>query len=142
MKLFTSIPQKFDSLRSVPSCPDYYKFIADRCTDLYSCPRIKVTKRDHELESSDLLPKIKLPSENENLHIEEKLYYSGHSGVVNNVAAHPNGLWLASSSKADRSIRVWNVFTGKCLLNLQFEHEVNSLSWLGGKLSSIITFSV
>lgn len=47
----------------------------------------------------------------------------GHSGEVNGIAALPNGN-LASGS-TDRTIKIWNTETGKCLQTLIDGHNLN-----------------
>lgn len=135
---YSCIPKKFDNLRSVPNAEDYMQFISNRCLDLYSCPRVKVKKL--QFESKDLVPKLKMPQNIDEYPIEEKVQYVGHKSIVKSIAIHPNGLWLASAS-LDKTVKVWNIVTGKCLYSIDCDDEVRSVNWIQKPLTSIVSFT-
>lgn len=54
------------------------------------------------------------------------LIFEGHSSVVERVVFSPNGQHLATAGW-DRTARIWDVGTGKELLKLTHNHEVNDL---------------
>ena len=54
------------------------------------------------------------------LHPVMMLRLQGHSHYVTGVAFSPDGALIASSSR-DKSVRVWEVASGKCRATLQVE---------------------
>src|SRR6266699_6272806 len=57
------------------------------------------------------------------------LTYHGHINFVNAVAWSPDGNYIASAS-SDRTVRVWNAFTGKTLLTYGgHSDEVTTVAW-------------
>ncbi|KDD76710.1 hypothetical protein H632_c131p1 [Helicosporidium sp. ATCC 50920] len=57
----------------------------------------------------------------------------GHGQPVNDIAVHPVETWVAATASKDHSIRIWNLKTGCCVMQLQglagHSNEVLSLDW-------------
>ena len=62
----------------------------------------------------------------------DPIMLKGHSDVVSVVAWSPDGRYVVSGSK-DKSIRIWNVLSGECVLVLKKKRgrssEINSVAW-------------
>ncbi|MBD2361325.1 ribosome assembly protein 4 [Anabaena minutissima FACHB-250] len=71
---------------------------------------------------------LKLNEKKENRAIEVNTL-EGHSNLVNSVAYHPDGKQLASAS-ADKTIKIWDISTGKTLQTLSgHSNWVNSIAY-------------
>lgn len=120
------IPQKFNSLRQVPS---YSRFVSERferCLDLYLCPR-KLKMRAN-VKAEDLLPKLPSPRDLQPFPTVQALMYKGHSDAVRCLSFHPAGELFASGSE-DHSIRIWEVSSGRCVRHIPVEGGVSDLKW-------------
>lgn len=54
---------------------------------------------------------------------------AGHNDWVRNVVFHPNGKFLLSASD-DKTIRVWELSTGRCVKVVEAHtHFVSSIAW-------------
>lgn len=56
------------------------------------------------------------------------LVYSGHRGPVRSISVSPNGQWLASGAE-DRTVRIWELATGRCVRVFGADHAVCSIAW-------------
>lgn len=53
----------------------------------------------------------------------------GHTDIIHTVALSPDGQWAASTSQ-DKTVRLWNLHTGKCCLILRhFSYPITHLQW-------------
>ena len=57
------------------------------------------------------------------------LVFKGHAHIVRSISLHPSGEWLVSGSD-DKSVKFWEVSTGRCLNTLKFTDKVLSVSWI------------
>ncbi|XP_014664354.1 PREDICTED: ribosome biogenesis protein bop1-A-like [Priapulus caudatus] len=120
------IPKKYPHLRSVPA---YTRFINDRferCLDLYLCPRQR--KMRVHVRPEDLIPKLPKPRDLQPFPTICSIVYIGHEDFVRCISVEPTGQFFASGSD-DRTIRIWEVATGRCLKTLQVEGTVKDISW-------------
>jgi len=58
---------------------------------------------------------------------------TGHSGIVVSLAFSPNNLWLATGSGTDRTVKIWDIESGKELMrvpgvNVAFSPGTNYLA--------------
>ena len=121
------VPRAFDALRKVPLYEDFVKEQFERCLDLYLCPRTR-RKRRHIVDLKSLVPNLPKPSELEPFPRLRCLEYPGHERKVTALAVHASGQWLASAA-ADRSVRVWEVATARCLDAWTAEDPIADLAW-------------
>lgn len=119
------LPQKYPNLRSVPS---YARFINERfarCLDLYLCPR---AMKKRVVDPETLLPDLPDPKELEPFPKQLTVEYRGHAGLVRSLSVDPSGQWLATGSD-DKTARVWEVSTGRCVVMWAFKEAVVSVVW-------------
>ncbi|XP_033753788.1 ribosome biogenesis protein bop1-like [Pecten maximus] len=120
------LPQKFESLRKVPAYPRFINERFERCLDLYLCPRQKKAKMN--INPEDLIPKLPKPKDLQPFPTTQALVYMGHTSIVRCITLDPSGQWLASGSD-DKTIKFWEVSSGRCLKTLTTEDVVKSLVW-------------
>ncbi|XP_060076384.1 ribosome biogenesis protein bop1-like [Ylistrum balloti] len=133
------MPQKFDSLRKVPSYPRFVNERFERCLDLYLCPRQRKMKMN--INPEDLIPKLPKPKELQPFPTTLAVTFLGHTDIVRCIAVDPSGQWLASGSD-DKTIKFWEVSTGRCLQTLTTEDVVKSLSWNPNPNINLVTAAV
>jgi ribosome biogenesis protein ERB1 len=120
------IPQKYASLRQVSAYKNYIEDRFERCLDLYLCPRVK--KERAYVDPESLLPKLPLPKDLQPFPTQEVIVYKGHSDKVRNISVDPTGQWLVSGSD-DRTLRLWELSTGRCLRVWSFPAKIESVEW-------------
>ena len=54
--------------------------------------------------------------------------YKGHEGRVRSISVSPNGQFIVSGSD-DKTARVWEVTSGRCLRVYQMDEPVVSVAW-------------
>ncbi|KAI8997846.1 NUC169 domain-containing protein [Pilobolus umbonatus] len=120
------LPRKHDSLRHVPA---YDKFIQERfqrCLDLYLAPRVRKNRLNIDPES--LVPKLPSPKDLRPFPTQQSLSYEGHTGRIRALSIHPSGFYALTGSD-DKTCRLWEVLTGRCLFMWQFDDIIHSLAW-------------
>ncbi|KHJ42552.1 BOP1NT domain protein [Trichuris suis] len=120
------IPEKYSCMRHLPAYKQFVKERFDRCVDLYLAPRQR--KQRLNVNPEDLLPKLPKPSELRPFPTKEVLKYKGHKAAVLSLDINPTGDYLLSGSK-DRTIRLWDVASGRCLQVVEIGEEVQSVAW-------------
>eukprot|EP01103_Thecamoeba_quadrilineata_P021481 TRINITY_DN9889_c0_g1_i1.p1 TRINITY_DN9889_c0_g1~~TRINITY_DN9889_c0_g1_i1.p1 ORF type:complete len:810 (-),score=151.80 TRINITY_DN9889_c0_g1_i1:38-2146(-) len=124
------IPRDFDKFRSVPAYPAFVRERFERCLDLYLCPRTVPTKpRKKKLDiEKDILPQLPNPKELRPYPTTLSIEYVGHNSSVLSISVSPTGTWLASGSK-DKTLKIWEVNTGRCMKTYTFESAVIFVAW-------------
>ncbi|XP_017780105.1 PREDICTED: ribosome biogenesis protein BOP1 homolog [Nicrophorus vespilloides] len=120
------LPQKYDSLRKVPS---YSRFIKERflrCLDLYLCPR--AIKMRLTIEPEDLVPKLPSPKDLQPFPSVQSIIYEGHSDMVRCISVDKIGQYMVSGSD-DTTIKIWEINTGRCVKTIPVEGIVRSVEW-------------
>ncbi|KAI8966989.1 NUC169 domain-containing protein [Mycotypha africana] len=120
------LPKKYKSLRNVPA---YDKFIQERfqrCLDLYLAPRVRKNRLNIDPES--LVPKLPSPKDLRPFPTRQSILYEGHTSRIRALSVHPNGLYAITGSD-DRTCRLWEVLTGRCLMMWQFDGVIHALAW-------------
>ena len=120
------LPQQFSNLRSVPAYTPFVKERFERCLDLYLCPRVRKMKAD--VDPEDLIPKLPRPKELQPFPTQLAILYKGHEDTVRSVSMEPMGQFVATGSD-DKTVKVWEVLTGRCFKTFKFDHEVMFVSW-------------
>ncbi|KAG0258260.1 Ribosome biogenesis protein erb1 [Actinomortierella ambigua] len=120
------LPQKYDSLRNVPAYGRFIQERFERCLDLYLAPRVRKNRLNIDPES--LIPKLPSPRDLQPFPTRLAVEYLGHEGRVRSVSVDPTGLWLASGGE-DKTVRVWEVATGRCMATYRLEELVTSVAW-------------
>ena len=124
------IPQKFEALRKVPQYKEYLKERFERCMELYLAPRSR--KQKAQFRPEDLLPSLPKPSELRPYPTVESVRYEGHADRVNSISFEPSGQLFASAS-LDKSVKIWEVLTGRCMQTIQLEEEIKCVNWCPNK---------
>merc|ERR1719402_725660 len=101
---YSFIPQKYKSLRQVPSYPMFIRERFNRCLDLYLAPRQK--RQRLTIEAEDLLPKLPKPKDLHPFPVFNGLIYKGHRGIIRSIHVESTGQYLASGSN-DKTVKVW-----------------------------------
>ena len=120
------IPQKYVNLRGVPAYKKSFHERFERCLDLYLCPRIKKAKMQVDPES--LLPKLPNPRDLQPFPTIEAIVYRGHLDKVRSISIDPTSQWFVSGSD-DKTVRLWELSTGRCVRNWNFDEKVHMVSW-------------
>ncbi|KAG0300687.1 Ribosome biogenesis protein erb1, partial [Dissophora globulifera] len=120
------LPQKYNALRNVPGYGQFIQERFERCLDLYLAPRVRKNRLNIDPES--LIPKLPSPRDLQPFPTRLAIEYLGHEGRVRSVSVDPSGLWLASGSD-DKTVRVWEVATGRCMKTYHLDELVTSVVW-------------
>lgn len=120
------LPQKYNALRHVPGYSNFIQEKFERCLDLYLCPRQRKVRL--QVNPEDLIPKLPRPRDLQPFPTTQGIIYKGHGGDVRCISVDPTGHWLASGS-SDKTIRFWEVITGRCIKTIHVDGTVNSLQW-------------
>ena len=133
------LPKKYPSLRLVPA---YDKFIQDRferCLDLYLCPRVR--KNRINIDPDSLIPKLPNPRDLQPFPTTLSIMYEGHTDRVRTLSVDPTGQWLATGSD-DKTVRVWEVSTGRCVNIIPVSDVVLKVAWNPSKMVSVIAVAL
>lgn len=120
------LPQKYQSLRSVPAYNRFIQERFDRCLDLYLSPRA-IKMRMH-VDPESLIPKLPDPKDLEPYPSSLAVVYKGHSKRIRSISVDPTGQWVASGSD-DATVKIWEVSTGRCLRTYTLDEPVNFVCW-------------
>ncbi|EDQ89285.1 block of proliferation 1 [Monosiga brevicollis MX1] len=129
------LPHKYGSLRLVPAYDQYIQERFHRCLDLYLCPRARRIRMN--VDPEDLLPKLPKPEDLQPFPSAPSLVYRGHKARVTSISCDPTGQWLVSGSD-DKTIRVWEISTGRCVRVVTVDAEVNMVAWCPNAGVSIV----
>jgi hypothetical protein len=80
------------------------------------------------IDPKTLVPKLPKPQDLQPFPQTLAMRFSGHTGRVRCISAHPSGQWLASSSD-DGTVRLWEVATGRCSAKWKLGEAVMSVGW-------------
>lgn len=75
-----------------------------------------------------LVPKLPKPQDLQPFPTTLGMRFSGHTGRVRSISAHPSGQWLASGSD-DATVRLWEVATGRCCRTWKLGEPVVCVAW-------------
>jgi len=136
-----SAPRRFyDALRRVPSYAPFVLERFQRCLDLYLCPRVSKTRLN--INPKDMLPPLPSPKELRPYPNARCLRYLGHGDKVVSLAVDASGKWLLSGS-LDKTMRMWEVSSARCVRVWSFAHPVLNVAWCpgngGSRLASACT---
>lgn len=116
---YNFMPTKFGALRRVPLYKPLVHERFERCMDLHLAPRLHKEKLDIDPES--LVPQLPQPHELRPFPTTPAVHMRGHGDSrVRGVALSPSGQYAASVAE-DRTLRVWESDTGRCLRTFRFE---------------------
>uniref|UniRef100_A0A8C4NCP9 Ribosome biogenesis protein BOP1 n=1 Tax=Eptatretus burgeri TaxID=7764 RepID=A0A8C4NCP9_EPTBU len=113
------LPAKFKNLRSVPAYARFVQERFERCLDLYLCPRQR--KLRVNVDPEDLIPKLPKPRDLQPFPTVQSMF-------VRSISIDPSGQWLVSGSD-DRTLRFWEVCSGRCVHVVSVEGVVRSVAW-------------
>ena len=131
------VPKKYTSLRVVPAYDDFIKERFNRCLDMYLCPRQR--KMRVQVDAQDLIPKLPKPRDLQPFPNTLSIVFTGHKATVHAIDVHPSGQWLLSAA-GDKTVKCWEVATGRCMNTWRLEAKCVSCSWL--PVASLCLFSV
>ena len=80
------------------------------------------------MDPSALLQKLPSPKDLEPFPKRLAITYYGHTGRVRCISPDPTGQFIASASD-DKTVKIWDVSTGRCLQTWKFENLVTAVSW-------------
>ncbi|RHZ56097.1 hypothetical protein Glove_406g85 [Diversispora epigaea] len=124
------LPKKYPSLRTVPAYDRFIQERFSRCLDLYMSPRIRRNKLNIDPES--LIPKLPNPKDLQPFPTSLTLSYDGHTSRVRKLSIDPMGLWMISGSD-DKTVRMWEITTGRCVKIWEFKEIIHSVAWCSDK---------
>ncbi|RYY35360.1 hypothetical protein EON62_02550, partial [archaeon] len=153
------VPRKFSSLRLVPLYANGIRERFERCLDLYLCPRTMRRKMQVDPDSllpklpdasgmsaarwsmaciraatrccaraRTHLRALCVAAELRPFPTTVATKFAGHTGRVRSVSADPTGQWLVSASD-DKSVRLWEVSTGRCMGVWTFPDVPGMVAW-------------
>ncbi|XP_026472296.1 ribosome biogenesis protein BOP1 homolog isoform X2 [Ctenocephalides felis] len=120
------VPEKYNSLREVPSYSRYIKERFLRCLDLYLCPR--AIKMRLTIEPEALVPQLPSPKDLQPFPTVQSLVYKGHKDMIRCMTIDCLGQYLATGSD-DMTVKVWEVCTGRCLRTISCTGTIRSIAW-------------
>ncbi|KAJ1679535.1 Ribosome biogenesis protein erb1 [Spiromyces aspiralis] len=120
------LPRAYPSLRQVPAYDRFIQERFQRMLDLYVAPRVEKKRVDVDMQS--LIPKLPDPRDLMPFPTAQAQVYLGHEGRVRGISVDPSGLWLLSCSD-DKTVRLWEVVTGRCAQIWRFDDVVQSVEW-------------
>jgi ribosome biogenesis protein ERB1 len=132
---FNFLPKKHDALRKVGAYPRFIHERFERCLDLYLCPR--TIKQKLNIDPESLIPKLPNPKELKPYPSKLMMSFNGHNDRVRTLSVDPSGQWIASGSD-DRTVRIWEIATGRNCRTFSFDDPIMSLSWNPNKSVSIV----
>ncbi|ORY07319.1 BOP1NT-domain-containing protein [Basidiobolus meristosporus CBS 931.73] len=120
------LPKKYNSLREVPGYSRFMQERFQRNLDLYLCPRVRKNRLNIDPES--LIPKLPSPKDLQPFPTTLSITYKGHEGRIRSFSVDPSGLWVVSGSD-DKTVKLWEVSTGRCIQTWAFDEIITSVSW-------------
>ncbi|RKP24382.1 WD40-repeat-containing domain protein, partial [Syncephalis pseudoplumigaleata] len=120
------LPEKFAALRHVPAYEHFVRERFERCLDLYLAPRAR--KNRINIDPDSLVPQLPDPKDLEPYPTRTAVVYRGHTSRIRSFALDPTGQWMASGSD-DKTARLWEVATGRCLAVWQLDDVVEHVAW-------------
>lgn len=120
------VPQKYDSLRAVPSYSRYIRERFLRCLDLYMCPR--AIKMKLTIEPEDLVPQLPSPKSLQPFPTVLSLTFSGHKDMVQSFSIDASGQYMASVSD-DSTLKLWEISTARMMKSLDIGGEGKYVAW-------------
>lgn len=125
-RLQNFLPRKFSAMRNIPGYDRFIQERFERCLDLYLCPRM--IKQKLNIDPESLIPKLPSPQELRPFPTKISIVYRGHKERIRSIAVDHTGQWLASGSD-DKTVRIWEVSSGRTVKTFTFEENVMSVSW-------------
>ncbi|KAJ3152345.1 Ribosome biogenesis protein erb1 [Geranomyces michiganensis] len=129
------LPRKHENLRSVPGYDRFIQERFDRCLDLYLCPR--VIKKKINIDPESLIPKLPNPRDLLPFPTQLSITFKGHKGRIRSFSIDPTGQYMASGSD-DRTVRLWDVLSGRCVNVWTFDEGIASVVWNPSKSLSLL----
>ncbi|KAJ3162194.1 Ribosome biogenesis protein erb1 [Geranomyces variabilis] len=129
------LPRKHENLRSVPGYDRFIQERFDRCLDLYLCPR--VIKKKMNIDPESLIPKLPNPRDLLPFPTQLSITFKGHKGRIRSFSIDPTGQYMASGSD-DRTVRLWDLLSGRCVNVWTFDEGVASVVWNPSKSLSLL----
>lgn len=80
------------------------------------------------VDPDSLLPKLPSPKDLQPFPTRQALSYEGHTARIRCLSIHSSGLYALSGSD-DKTVRLWEVLTGRCLFTWHFEEVIHTLAW-------------
>jgi ribosome biogenesis protein ERB1 len=133
------VPKKYTALRTVPGFDDFIKERFERCLDMYLAPRQR--KMRVQVDPLDLIPKLPKPKDLQPFPNTLSIIYKGHKSLIKSISVHNSGQWLLSASQ-DKSVKCWEVATGRCMNTWKFDEKCTHASWLPNSNMCLITVSL
>ncbi|XP_074112143.1 ribosome biogenesis protein BOP1 homolog [Cotesia typhae] len=129
------IPQKYNSLRTVPAYPDFIKERFQRCLDLYMCPRGYKMKLN--IDPEQLVPQLPSPQDLQPFPTTLSMVFKGHTDIVRSMTAQNRGQYIASGGD-DGNLKIWEVATGRCVKTVPCGATIRSVAWCPNEAISLI----
>jgi len=136
---FPFIPKTFSSLRSVPAYDRFARERFVRCLDLYLCPRAK--KMRLTIQPEDLVPQLPKPRDLQPFPTVCSMIFKGHKGLIRTISHDPLGQYMVSGCD-DKTIKVWEIATGRCLKTFEVNGTVRCVTWCPNSAISLIAAAV
>lgn len=129
------LPQKYDSLRKVPTYERYVRERFLRCLDLYLCPR--AIKMKLTIGPDDLVPKLPNPNDLQPFPSVKSITYVGHDDMIRTLSCDKHGQYLVTGSD-DGTVKIWEICTGRCLKTYRTGGVVRCVEWCPNAAISLI----
>lgn len=132
------VPQKYASMRHIPSYKQFHKERFERCLDLYLVARAR--RKRPPVDLSTLVSQLPKPSELKPFPSSEAFQYIGHKGQITSLSVDPTGQWLISSG-SDKTVRLWEIKTTRCVKVWTLPAVVQCLEWNPSRNVSLVALS-
>ncbi|KAJ1344983.1 hypothetical protein BSLG_000498 [Batrachochytrium salamandrivorans] len=90
-----------------------------------------------DIDPESLIPKLPKPQDLLPFPTKLSVEYKGHESRVRSISVSASGQWLATGSD-DKTLRIWEVSSGRCVEKFELEHSVMSVSWNPNKSVSLL----
>ncbi|KAJ4458137.1 putative Ribosome biogenesis protein BOP1 [Paratrimastix pyriformis] len=118
------LPQMYAAMRQVPGYKDFIKERFQRDLDLYLFPASSRRSFTSTLRICPSCPTRRICCLPQVMTLE----FFGHGAAITALSVDPTGQYIASGSR-DRTVRVWDIPTGRCLRLLRLEADAEAVAW-------------
>ena len=106
---------------------------------MYLAPRQR--KMRVHVDPQALIPELPKPKDLQPFPNTLSIVFKGHKSIIHSMSVHHGGQWLLSASN-DKSVKVWEVATGRCMNTWKFDEKCVHASWLPSMSMTLISVAL
>lgn len=81
-----------------------------------------------DIDPESLIPKLPDPKDLQPFPTRLAIRYKGHTHRIRSFSLDPSGVYMVSGSD-DKTVKIWEVSTGRCLKSYKFSAPIASVAW-------------